>query len=237
MSDRPKSVCAFTSVCEEDAIWLPQYLREAERLLMPFCMLLDRCSQQTIDLVRSHSLCMGHHVRRTRREFDETCKQVVFELCGNTKSDWAMAWDVDETWCVDFPDKLESVLAEDVDWVNLRWVNLWNDTSHHRADIQGHRDKFFNLRSGKWRFISPIVNGPKLLKSNGRPLNGGRYINRHDVSCVHHGMMTHELRVLHKERWDRIYGATKYSGNPYGFWTFMLDYENHPPVVEEWHGK
>jgi hypothetical protein len=75
------NVCAFTAVCEEDACWLPAYFAEAERLSLPFAMLLDRCSEATAELVRSHPLCVGTAARSERDgEFTEDCKQAAFDI-------------------------------------------------------------------------------------------------------------------------------------------------------------
>lgn len=229
-----KTICAFTAVCEEDAFWLPQYLREARRTGIPFVMHFDRCSEETKDLVKASQMCMGHtEQNRPEVEFDERHKQEPFDAVARLKFDWAMAWDVDETWMGNIRNVLVELVLLDVDWINFNWINLWENVSQHRADVWGHRDKMFNLQAGRqWKYCSPIVNGPKLLGSNGQPLNGGTHAQRRDVVCFHHGMMTHELRVQHKARWDRIYGRTIYNGNPYGFWNMMLDYDGHPPKIE-----
>ena len=50
------------------------------------------------------------------------------------------------------------------------------------------------------------------------------------MTCLHWGMMTEELRVAHKRRWDDIY--SKVGGNPSGFWDLCLDPTKIPRLEE-----
>jgi hypothetical protein len=230
------NVCAFTSVCEEDACWLPQYLREAERLAMPFAMLLDRCSEATAELVRSHPLCVGVARRDAAGEFTEDCKQAAFDIAVASGATWAMAWDVDETYERDARRKIDDIAAMDVDYVDVRWVNLWGDERHVRVDGAfggGHRVKFYHLRRRRWRFTHTITNGPKMVDRRGEVVSGGERERaaKYDLVCLHHGMCTPELRRMHKDRWDRIYTAAV-GNNPLGFWNYAIETEASAVLVE-----
>jgi hypothetical protein len=215
------TACAFTSVCEEDACWIDQYLLEAERLATPFCIHLDRCSPAIKRKLVKHRLCAGATEQADSRvEFNEQHKQAVFDMVVKLGFQWAMAWDIDETYERLAPEKIERALQLDVDYVDIRWLNLWNDTKHVRTDgpfSDGHRVKFYNLRVGPWTFAHKIVNGAKIVGKDTR-------MGKSDLVCLHHGMLTLELRQLHKERWDRIY-STALNGdrNPYGFWKYALE--------------
>lgn len=218
------TICAYTAVCEEDACWVHQYLDEAERLSMPFCVHLDRCSIHTRRLLTLHPLCRGE-TYGDGKEFRETDKQGVFDLAVKSGVDWVMAWDVDETWEPRFADKVKRLdLA--VDYVDCPWLNLWEDAGTVRIDgpfSEGHRVKFYNTASTeRWKFKSAVVNGP-----SGPP---SLRLGTASVVCIHHGLMTHELRVQHKARWDRIYSAAVGS-NPYGIWNYSLAYGEYPPVT------
>jgi hypothetical protein len=232
------NVCAFTSLIEEDACWLPQYLREAERLAMPFAMLLDRCSEATAERVRSHPLCVGVARRATAAgEFTEDCKQAAFDIAVASGATWAMAWDCDETYERDAPRKIAEIAALDVDYVDVRWVNLWGDARHVRTDGPfggGHRVKFYHLRRRRWKFTHTITNGPKMVDRRGEVVSDPSPRERaakHDLVCVHWGMYTPELRRAHKERWDRIYTAAV-GNNPYGFWSYAIETEDQAVLVE-----
>jgi hypothetical protein len=232
------NVCAFTSLIEEDACWLPQYLREAERLAMPFAMLLDRCSDATAERVRSHPLCVGVARRATAAgEFTEDCKQAAFDIAVASGATWAMAWDCDETYERDAPRKIAEIAALDVDYVDVRWVNLWGDARHVRTDGPfggGHRVKFYHLRRRRWKFTHTITNGPKMVDRRGEVVSDPSPRERaakHDLVCVHWGMYTPELRRAHKERWDRIYTAAV-GNNPYGFWSYAIETEDQAVLVE-----
>lgn len=249
-------VCAFTAVCEEDARWLPQYLAEAERLGMPFAVHFDRWQNAKghikdgpvrglMQRVQRHRLCVGYTLSRDySAEFTEQHKQPVFDLVAGRDFDWAMAWDVDETYERLAPEKLQALLETDADQIQCRWLNLWGDSTTVRADgdwLLGRRVKFYNLLSGRWHFDHPITNGAKLLKSPPPPRKGHRpmhtsgawqpqfrtdvVVKRVDLVCLHWGMMTPELRRLHKERWDRVY-TTAVGNNPYGFWRNALETED-----------
>ncbi len=227
-------ICAFTSVCEEDRVWLDQYFAEVERLAMPFVMHLDRCSADTIARVTGHRLCVGHTRQDDpRREFQEWDKQAMFNLIqsrtGDQAFDWAMAWDVDETWLRDFTALTGLLRTCQAHQVDVPWVNLWGDSRHLRVDglfKSGHRVKFLTMRN-HWRFDHPITNGPKALNVPDEQF----VTEKMPITCIHWGMMTKELRLLHKERWDRIYTAAV-GNNPYGFWNFALDESVAADVVE-----
>ena len=218
----------FTCICEEDAIWIDQYLAEIERLDLPYATHLDRCSNRTKARMTSHANCIGFDEQNNHAiEFEERHKQGVFDLVAGAGYQWALAWDIDETWERDAPKKIASLSDVDADYLTCRWLNLWNDAQHIRIDgafEKGHRVKFYRL-DRTWRFDHPITNGAK----NDSPDTA---LGRLDLVCLHHGLMTRELRLQHKERWDRIYStALRGDQNPYGFWKFACDESIEPTVI------
>lgn len=223
-------IVALTAVCEEDSAWVPQYLAEVDRLRIPFIMLFDRCSSAFMESVLNsqvaelqHCQCVSYDVRALE-EFNEQAKQGIWNQARHMGFDWAIAWDIDETWELNARDKIEQTLAEtDAHVLTARWLNLWETPDQVRIDggFNGHHAKFYNLQAGPWKFDHPITNGCKLLDDRGR-IRTDTVTGKTDIVCLHHGMMTKELRQFHKERWDRIY--TKAVGNnPYGFWNYALD--------------
>lgn len=213
-------IAAFTAVCQADARWVPQYLAEAERLNMQFVIYLDRVNAKLHNMMVGHPLCLGGFAQcNGKQEFNEMEKQHVFDILVNSQYDWAMAWDIDETYEKDAASKLfELNKHRDSDLVDTKWLNLWESKEWVRVDgpfANGHRVKFYNLSKGPFRFCHPTVNGAKI---EGRE----NIVTKLDLVCLHWGMMTEELRIEHKQRWDRIY--TKAVGaNPYGFWNYALD--------------
>lgn len=228
-------VCAFTSVCQEDLGWVDQYIIEAERLHIPFAIHLDRCNIQDFSKLVNHRLCRGYsRQNKGYIEFNETHKQEVMDIAATTGSTWLMAWDIDETYATDLSFLDDPMLQMSHDYINVRWLNLWEDTDHVRVDGpfgSGHRDRFYNNRSGQWVFNHKVVNGPKLKVRGIFAGSNARELKYHDFICLHHGMMTRELREFHKERWDRIYGVAV-GKNPYGFWDYALNETEYPPVVK-----
>lgn len=235
------TICAFTSVCEEDGIWVDQYLAEIDRLVMPFAVHLDRWSptSEVADRLLKHPLCVGStRQNKVEVEFNETHKQRVFDLVVGFRFKWAMAWDIDETFEASACTKIGEVLdqAATYDSVIVKWWNLWDDPYHIRVDGpfgSGYRDKIYNLSARRWKFCSLVVNGPKLMCPSGEPLPNSMMVHYNsDLVCLHHGMMTRELREQHKARWDRIYStALRGDNNPYGIWNYALDEVKYPPVV------
>jgi hypothetical protein len=229
-----KRVCAYTAVCEEDLHWLDGYLKEAERLSMPFVILFDRCPRGTVAPVAKHPLCVGG-CARFDSEFDEQAKQPLLDMITRIGFEWAMAWDVDETYSSNAPDLLPTILSFKTDCVDVRWLNLWGDTGHVRVDgpfQSGHRTKFYRVRespngtvANHFRFMSPVVNGPTSYKGS-----SALKTVFHEFVCLHHGNLTKEMRAAKKERWDRIYTAAA-GKQPYGFWEYMCDEEAYPPRV------
>lgn len=222
------SVGVFSSICEEDSYWLDQYLAEMERLDLQFAINFDRCSEQTKRQVIRHRLCFGYTSQDNPAvEFKETDKQGVFDLLAAMLVDWAMAWDVDEVWERDAVNILGALDSLDADYAQCYWLNLWNDKNHARVDGAfglKPRVKFYNLRRDiEWRFNHPITNG--LMAKN----KEGPRLATLDLVCLHCGLMTKELRLLHKARWDRIYTAAV-GANPYHFWDEACD-ESIPPKV------
>lgn len=236
MSNR---VMAFTSICEEDACWLPQYLAEAERLSLPFVIHFDRCGSDTKEKVTEHPLCLSWTSQdRPAVEFNEQHKQGLIDILirvrkmGRAKVNWAMAWDVDETYQrnATFLQFMQAgLLNPTTDQLQVTWLNLWETPEWIRVDGPfgaPKRVKFYNLQEDrKWVFDHPITNGAKL-------------VDRQEVetdfiafTCLHWGLMTHELRKQHKERWDRIYStALRGDPNPYKIWEYALN-PNVKPVT------
>lgn len=225
--------CAFTAICEEDSFWVDQYLAEVERLNVPFAVHLDRCGDSTIKALTSHPFCVGStRADVSGREFNETHKQGVMDVVQCSRSfDWALAWDIDETFAPNASEEMERATSLMVDCINVKWVNLWGDHSHIRVDgpfSGGHRCKLYNLHSGRWAFTNKVVNGPKLFRRGSEVR--GREVRHHDLVCLHWGMMTRDLREQHKERWDRIYEKAV-GKNPYGFWDYALNETDYPPEI------
>lgn len=234
------NVCAFTSICEEDKEWVPQYLAEVYRLGIHFAVHFDRCSLTTKEVMSSHPYCVGWTAQDDPAvEFNEQHKQAVLDLVAGMSRwtfGWALAWDVDETWEPDAQDKLKAIDCSD-DLLLVRWVNLWEDDRTIRVDgpfKDSKRAKLYNLRRGrglKWRFDHPITNGAKLVDRQDVPVSTTQSL--YPLTCIHHGLKTRALRQLHKDRWDRIYStALRGDPNPYGTWKYALDDVTYPPVTE-----
>lgn len=227
-----KRIGVYTSICEEDVVWIPQYLKEIERLGLDFVMHFDRCTDETKKRIKAHPRCVGSTEQDDHaREFSETDKQKAHDKLIELGYDWSMAWDMDETWEKDMPAKLDMVRAcTDYDYIIVHFFHLWGDSKHIRVDEEfgrGSRTKFQNLKSFDWKWRSHVVNGPSAVGNKGYQWCRMGWMNIH---CIHWGLMTPELRQFHKDRWDRIYGHHSDNGNPYGFWALALT----PGVVVEY---
>lgn len=230
-----KEICAFTSICQEDEQWVDQYLAEVDRLKMDFCIHFDRCNSNLKSRLLTSCFCVGWTAQEDHDvEFTEQHKQGVFNDVVRLGYQWAMAWDIDETYDRDAPEKLKSLKNVQQDMAQTYWVNLWDDPRYVRVDgpfLMSKRIKFYRLGEKKWKFDHPITNGAKAYH-DGWPIpttyaGPGEIGN---LTCLHWGMLTKELREQHKERWDRIYGKAVGS-NPYGFWQIAVDDSITPILV------
>lgn len=222
-------IAAFTSVCEEDSVWSESYLIEIDRLGIPFFIHFDRCSRETKNFFKHW--CKGYTENDNHsREFNEMDKQGVLDLLQVHKGvTWAMAFDVDEVFERDAPEKLKQVeMLSEVDYLNSSMFNCWGDKGKIRVDSpfdNYHRARFYSLKTGyRWVFRNKAVNGPTLM---------GKLVTKEggvDVVCLHLGMMTREMRQHHRERWDRIYRAAM-GKNPYNYWNHLCSEEEYPPTV------
>lgn len=201
-------------------------------------MHFDRCSADTKALVQGHGWCFGVTSQDDlATEYTEKHKQAPFDLLQNSgRFDWVVYQDIDEIWEKEAPDKLRSILGRPENHLKVHWVNCWGDLQHIRVDTlfaNAPRVKAYNVANGnRWRFDHAITHGCKLLDSQGNTAVNLMVCGKIDLVCLHYGLMTRELREMHKARWDRIY--TKAVGNnPYGFWDYCLDEENYPPTVIE----
>ncbi len=232
-------VIAFSSICEEDAIWIDQYLAEVERLGIKFAINFDRCSRELKNRMVFHpnfAYCFNHDDHS--KEYTEQDKQKVFDYVqyrGGKK--WALHWDMDEIWAKDTPDKLMALASRSEDYLRTSWINLWGDKEHIRNDGPGglcssaRRVKLYNVSNGRrWKFDHPITYGCKLMDAEGNCPHGNGVLGETDIDCLHTGLMTRELREQHSARWDRIYGKAV-GENPYGFWKQLLDEGNNPPTI------
>ncbi len=232
-----QGICAITSICEEDARWLPQYLAEMKRLNLPFVTHFDRCSDATKRTVRAAPGHLGSTERNDPNvEFDETHKTGMMDRARELNATWAMAMDVDETWDahLDLATIRKTIAATDADYVRATWVNVWETPDQLRVDppFICQRDKFYRISSGPWVYTHKIINGPKRTNYLRDEERFAIRVARPELVCLHWGLMTRELREQHKERWDRIYNtATNGDGNPYGIWRCSLDEERWPPVL------
>lgn len=228
-------VGAFLTICAEDAWLAPQWLGEMERLGLDFAVHFDRCPDWLKEVFACRPDCVGHTAQDDpNREYTEHDKQRPFDLLVQRGYRWALLLDADETLEKAGKGKLLRVLKEHedagADCVGLRYVTLWGDRGHIRTDgpfAAGYHVKLYSLTDRRrWLFSNPTVNGAYIQGHR----SGRCKSTVSDLVCLNHGAMTHELRVLHKQRWDRVYGAV--SGNPYGFWNYCLEYDKYPPTVE-----
>lgn len=237
------NICAYTCICEEDACWVDQYLQEAERLNLPFCILFDRCPDKLKRPFVAHPLCNGFAWQDDLTiEFTEQTKQKVFDLVASSGFYWAMAWDIDEVYDRDAPAKLQELSKQrgsEYAYGYVNWVNCWETPDQIRIDgpfAGARRVKFYNLEEYSWLFDHKITNGAKACPLGSKKPFEPTFQKRvsrfyTDLVCLHQGLMTHDLRVQHKARWDRIYTAAV-GNNPYGFWDYCLQYEEYPPKIE-----
>jgi hypothetical protein len=240
----------FTPVSGEDASYCNQYLADIDRLGFPFTVYLDRCSNDLKNKLTSHPLCAGYVANdNKRREFSEKDRQQPMDMLMD-RTLWAVSMDFDETWERDAKVKFECLRSHsNYTHAKVKTAHLWETPEFIRVDQHcraSHADRCYNLKF-RHVFLSGVTNGPRTVVSkqeNQAQRNFGytykdcmpedRSIGfETGITCLHWGLMTRELRLMHKERWDRIYSHPDTGGgNPYGTWKKFLDEETYPPIVE-----
>lgn len=223
--DRVVQIGAWLATCEDDALrWGEQWLAEATRLQIQFTVYFDKCSQAVVDMFRTNDLFLGGI--NGSKPFDELCKDEALQLLrSRSNADWLMTWDTDETWEPEAPQKLKLLEPLDCDEVRISWVNLWNDSDVVLVNYPSNpvRSKLFTGKRA-WKYAHGCVATPGLL-----PPQPGKEESI-DLVCLHHGLMTRELREMQKQRWDKIYGRVM-GRNPYGAWDWVLNEKDHPPLT------
>lgn len=228
-------IAFFTAICEGDAEWIDQYLKEIDRLGFDFAIHLDRCSEETMKRLISHPKCIGFTTNKKGKEFSERDKQGVLDILIREKYEMAINADIDETWEKDAPRKFEEIYNMEFDVVDYRWLNVWDKPNQIRYDGPfggGHRTKIYNLRSKfDWIFHADTVNGAAAHLHGTRVYEDAKTV-KYDLVSLHWGLFLKRHRDEHKERWDRIYG--KYTGgkNPYGLWEYACDEKITPQFIE-----
>jgi hypothetical protein len=204
---------------------------------MPFAMYFDKCYSPEL---ANHPLCVG--TINGTEIFNESSKRAAFHILLYKNFTWAASTDIDEIYEKGAKEKFDLIdNSTECFLIHNSWVNLWGDYQHVRTDgpfASGYRCRINNLtpmREGKykWEWTTRLTNGCILLYSNGVRVKDRLVpMGYSDLVCIHCGLMTHELRLQHKKRWDTVY--TRAVGrNPYGIWNYALDYQQYPPVVKE----
>lgn len=224
-----RKIVACTPLCEEDAVYIPQYLAEVERMEVGFFVYLDRCSVGTKDALRRHPACLGSVSQDDPAvDYQENVREQLYQKAVEHGCCMTILWDADETWSRDAPGLVQD-WRQRKDWDCLRatWLNLWGDREHVRLDNPSNPERVKVHRVNgtvQWRWVGGIVVDPYPSRQV-RQLDSG-------LVCLNHGLMTYELRLQHKARWDRIYGRMN-GKNPYDYWDLLLDEERYPPVIAQ----
>lgn len=215
-------VCVITAICEADAIrWGDQYLREMERLDVPFAIHLDKCTEETRQRFISHPNCIGHTANCDPAViFNETHKQGVLDIAAGSGATYSLSCDSDDTFEPEAPAKLRA-MPTDIKLGLMRYWHVWGDWSTLRVDgpFNGaKRERIYNLKYCNWHFRVPIVNGA--YASVDIPRDEWIDIG---IACFHWGFIGIESCQEHRDRWNKIYGAANGGTNPYGAWEWACD--------------
>lgn len=233
-------ICIFSRVVDEDKGWLPQYMAEITRLGLPFFMHFDRCFAVTKSEVTAHPLCVGYVSQdNNNREYEETDQQRLMDQIWRKGYDWAISLDIDEIFEKDAIWKIPKYLGEadpGIDLFRIKCVTLWEDEKHARIDgVFGGRiiERIYRLRpENQWVYTEKVQVGPYLYsRGYGTGKVQGR-VEAMDLNFLHYGMITKEIRQMHNDRWNRIYGRFTNGVNPYKIWKHALDETITPTIVE-----
>lgn len=235
--------------CDADQKHFDRVLGEFTRLRIPFAVNFDHCCKETKRHFQSSPLYLGGKendaVGKLDDDFDESHRQGGLDVLMREpgRFDWAGYLDTDESFAPKVNEvEIQRMLAKcsDIDLIDTPLIDLWGDEKHWRDDgpfKNSHRERFYNLRSGKWKYTSAVVHAPKLLKDQETvarrqhlqdPL--GTRVILYPMYFLHWGIMNQEDCQFHIKRWNEVY-TKKVGNNPYGFYEYIGKPDLYPPNI------
>lgn len=229
-------IVAVTPVCEEDACWLPQFMREAESINVEVAWFLDNVSDSTERTIRDWSRTIGFALLKDNGvKFSEVFRTFPTNIAVESGASHFMPWDIDETYGPEVKDLLRHIVEWEPKPPNKIWTfhkyEVWQDSYPFpliRCDepfspFYGYRHKLYPCRppgGGEWRYAFH-TNGPIRYLPNGERTE--LQYEKTDGRVIHWGFSTPELRGMHCDRWNRLYEQ-----NPYGTWQAAIDEDRKP---------
>lgn len=232
----------LVATCDAHSKHFDRVLGEFARLRIPFAVNFDHCCDDTKRFFKASPYYIGGLENDDPANlFDESHRQGGLDvLVAANRFDWAGYLDTDET----FSPKVKRVHVnkmltdcKHLDLIDTPLIDLWGDANHYRDDgpfKNSHRERFYNLRSGKWRYTTAVVHAPKLFKEQTVEMPDPRAYKvqweLYPMYFMHYGIMNQADCQFHIDQWNRIY-TNKVGNNPYGFYDWIADPIKNPPIV------
>jgi len=223
---------AYVMFCEEDTIWLDDFLVNAEMIDVDIAWQLDHCSDKTKQKIKDFKNTVW--IKEETEPYLESFRQNPFYALKELGYKWAFHWDIDERWDIsanlqqDFKDAEEKgakviQFPMFTAWGNkLRVDSIFNPKKSHSQTL---RERAYYTQED-WRWRDKIIVSPFHFIKGKVDKAYKRHYGKSVI--VHYGYSTEELREHHKKRWNDNY--TRAVGKqPYDFW----DYITNPEIEVE----
>lgn len=210
---------AAICICEQDAHYLPALLPELERMNVDVAWLANNCSDETVKILNDFTRTVGVH--RHEGIFNNCLRNYPLDILKKAGYDWCIQWDADEMWEKDAPQKLQTILRDQI-LIQVRMAHVWEkDGNWLTTDWASERDRIYNLKY-QWLYLQRVVAGATLIDAE-------LITTPEDIWMIHWGYSSKEKREHHKKRWDRIHGNST-GKNPYGMWDTITQ-EGYEPKL------
>lgn len=222
--DKKIKVGIFICINDEDfKLWWQQLSENLLDLDLDVAWYLDLVSPETEEAIKSFPKTVFVHSEKGGL-FSEMSRQIPMDYLRDNGYDWTFQFDSDEIIQTGSKEKLIKELSirdGDVGRMPLETVWIEDGKKFLRRDDRffGSRTRIYSMKN-RWRFFNAKTNGPYVRDDRNQPQYAKKefFVN---IPIYHYGFSTLEIRKMHEERWNKIYG--RHGGNPYGLWKDALD--------------
>lgn len=200
--DRKRKLVVLAQTYNEER-FIGRYLEEAGKIADGIVLFDDGSTDRTVELAVHPKLFLVVRREKNKGFNDLENRNFLLSIAESLPSEWFLFLDADEVVEGSYHRKFEKLLQrKDVDVVELRIAQLWNDEQHFRTDIPDSQDgirytpKLFRKRRGM-RMLSDRQLHFKLA-----PYTTNR-IGKTEVLILHYGNIDAERRRMRYERYCR----------------------------------
>lgn len=222
----------------------PRFLKEIDRLGLPFAVYFDHCTRETYKLFSSHRLYFdGFDDVDQYSSFDEGSRRYPLNILIKAGFGHILQMDLDETLERDGPAKLRDVLKNGADVTGFWCLDIWDRPESSLSETEepgfwrridgpfgaGKREKVFKVTGNTLRWPAATAHAPDVWPTG--KTKEESVVKMADISVIHWGIRNLADAQFHRERWDRIY-TRAVGGNPYQGYEYYFDKATVPAYAK-----